>query len=66
MATSTVQGPTLFIKKLWGLLYVILGCLGTAIGFEIGSTWLIAAGIIALVVGVSLLVLKIMGRNAGW
>jgi uncharacterized membrane protein YjjP (DUF1212 family) len=66
MATSTVQGPTLFIKKLWGLLYVILGCLGTAIGFEIGSTWLIAAGIIALVVGVSLLVLKIMRRNAGW
>jgi uncharacterized membrane protein YjjP (DUF1212 family) len=66
MATSTVQGPTLFIKKLWGLLYVILGCLGTAIGFEIGSTWLIAAGIIALVIGVSLLVLKIMRRNAGW
>jgi uncharacterized membrane protein (Fun14 family) len=53
----------LFIKKLWGLLYVVLGCLGTAIGFETGSTWLIAAGIVALVVGVSLLALKVIRRN---
>jgi hypothetical protein len=63
MATSTVQGPMLFIKKLWGLLYVVLGCLGIAIGFETGSTWLIAAGIVALVVGVSLLALKVIRRN---
>jgi len=53
----------LFIKKLWGLLYVVLGCLGIAIGFETGSTWLIAAGIVALVVGVSLLALKVIRRN---
>ena len=64
MATSAVQGPMLFIKKLWGLLYVALGFLGIAIGFETGSTWLIAAGIVALVVGVSLLVLKVIRRNA--
>jgi hypothetical protein len=63
MATSTVQGPMLFIKKLWGLLYVVLGCLGIAIGFETGSNWLIAAGIVALVVGVSLLALKVIRRN---
>ena len=63
MATSTVQDPMLFIKKLWGLLYVVLGCLGTAIGFETGSTRLIAAGIVALVVGVSLLALKVIRRN---
>jgi hypothetical protein len=63
MATSTVHGPTLFIKKLWGLLYVVLGCLGIAIGYETGSTWLIAAGIFALVVGVILLALKVIRRN---
>ena len=64
MATSTVQGPMLFIKKLWGLLYIVLGCLGIAIGYETGSTWLTAAGIVALVVGVSLLALKVIRRNA--
>jgi hypothetical protein len=64
MATSTVPGPMLFIKKLWGLLYIVLGCLGIAIGYETGSTWLIAAGIVALVVGVSLLALKVIRRNA--
>lgn len=63
MATSTVQGPMLFMKKLWGLLYIVLGCLGIAIGYETGSTWLIAAGIFALVVGVSLLALKVIRRN---
>jgi hypothetical protein len=63
MATSTVQGPMLFFKKLWGLLYVVLGCLGIAIGFETGSNWLIAAGIVALIVGVSLLALKVIRRN---
>jgi LPXTG-motif cell wall-anchored protein len=63
MATSTVQGPMLFIKKLWGLLYVVLGCLGIAIGYENGSNWLIAAGIVALVAGVSLLALKVIRRN---
>lgn len=64
MATSTVEGSTLFIKKLWGLLYIVLGCVGIAIGYETGSTWLIAAGIVALVVGVGLLALKVIRRNA--
>jgi hypothetical protein len=63
MATSAVQGPMLFFKKVWGLLYVVLGCLGIGIGFEIGSTWLIAAGIVALVIGASLLALKVIRRN---
>ena len=63
MATSTVEGSTLFIKKLWGLLYIVLGCVGIAIGYETGSTWLIAAGIVALVVGVGLLALKVIRRN---
>jgi len=64
MAISIDHGPLLAIKKLWGLMFVILGCLSTAIGFESGSTWLIATGIVALALGVSLLVLKILRRNA--
>jgi hypothetical protein len=63
MATSTVHGPTLFMKKLWGLLYVVLGCLGIAIGYETGSAWLIAVGVLALVIGVGLLALKVIRRN---
>ena len=66
MAISAVDGPMLLIKKLGGLMFVLAGCLAIAIGFETGSTGLIAIGIVALAVGVSLLVLKIRRRNAGW
>jgi len=66
MAVSAVDGPMLLVKKLGGLLFVFAGCLATAIGFETGSTGLIATGIVALAVGVSLLILKIVRRNAGW
>jgi LPXTG-motif cell wall-anchored protein len=66
MAISTVDGPMLLIKKLGGMMFVFAGCLAIAIGFETGSTGLIAIGIVALAVGVSLLVLKIRRRNAGW
>jgi hypothetical protein len=54
MAISTVDGPMLLIKKLGGLMFVFVGCLGTAIGFETGSTGLIATGIVALAFGASL------------
>jgi NaMN:DMB phosphoribosyltransferase len=64
MAISIDHGPMLAIKKLWGLMFIILGCLGTAIGFETGSTWLLAGGIVALAVGATLLALKILRRNA--
>jgi hypothetical protein len=65
MAISTVDGPMLLIRKLGGLMFVFVGCLGTAIGFETGSTGLIATGIVALAFGASLLVLKIVRRNTG-
>jgi LPXTG-motif cell wall-anchored protein len=66
MAMSAVDGPMLLIKKLGGLMFVLAGFLGIAIGLETGSNVLIATGIVALVVGVSLIVLKIKRRNAGW
>jgi hypothetical protein len=47
MAMSIDHGPMLLIKKLWGLMFVVLGCLSTAIGFETGPIGLIATGIIA-------------------
>lgn len=66
MAISTVDGRMLLIKKLGGLMFILAGCLAIAIGFKSASTGLIAIGIVALAVGVSLLVLKIRRRNAGW
>ena len=66
MAISAVDGPMLLIKKLGGLMFLLAGFLGIAVGLETGSTALIAIGIVALAVGVSLIVLKIRRRNAGW
>jgi hypothetical protein len=66
MAIGAVDGPMLLIKKLGGLMFVLAGFLGMAFGLETGSTGLIATGVIALAVGLSLIVLKIRRRNAGW
>ena len=66
MVTDAAHGPMLLVKKLGGLVLVLLGCLGVAIGFESASTGLIAAGIAALAIGAGLLALKIIRRNAGW
>jgi hypothetical protein len=63
--TSAVDGMMLLMKKLGGLVLVLLGCLGVAIGFEAGSTGLIAVGVVALAAGVILLVPKIVRRNPG-
>jgi hypothetical protein len=66
MAISAVDGPMLLIKKVGGLMFVLAGFLGMAIGLETGSPGLIATGIVALAVGISLIVLKVRRRNAGW
>jgi hypothetical protein len=63
MATSAVDGMMLLMKKLGGLVLVLLGCLGVALGFGAGSTGLIALGVVALALGIILLVLKIVRRN---
>jgi hypothetical protein len=65
MATSAVDGMMLLMKKIGGLVLVLLGCLGVALGFGAGSTGLFAVGVVALAVGISLLVLKIVRRNPG-
>ena len=66
MALNAVDGRMLAIKKLGGLMFILAGFLGIAIGLETGSTGLVVTGIVALVVGISLIVLKIRRRNADW
>jgi hypothetical protein len=63
MAAYASEKPVLLVKKLGGLLLVIFGCILTAAGVETGAIALTAAGIVLLLVGVSLLVLKIIKRN---
>jgi hypothetical protein len=63
MATSAVDGMMLLMKKLGGLVLVLLGCLGVGIGFGTNSMGLVAVGVVALAVGIVLLMLKIVRRN---
>ncbi|MCC8950028.1 hypothetical protein H8A97_34315 [Bradyrhizobium sp. Arg62] len=64
MAAYTADSSTLLLKKFGGLVLIVLGVLGIAIGFESGSNGCLVAGIIALALGMGLLVLKIIRRNA--
>ena len=68
MAANTADGPFLLVKKLGGVVLIILGIIGIAVGLEyrtIGcSAGIIVAGIVALVCGMALLALKIIRRNA--
>ena len=65
MAAQTSDGHVLLVKKLGGLFAIIIGCLLTAFGltFESGGTTFI--GVLLLVIGAVLLVLKIVRRNEG-
>ncbi|MHC2285418.1 hypothetical protein [Bradyrhizobium barranii] len=65
MVAQTRDGHVLLVKKLGGLLAIIAGCLLTAVGvtFESGGTTFL--GVLFLIVGAILLVLKIMKRNEG-
>jgi hypothetical protein len=60
---GTGEGPIMAGKKLGGLVLLFLGLLGVAFGFEYDSGAMMAGGLIALVVGMGLLVLKIVRRN---
>ncbi len=57
--------PQLLIKKLGGLVALILGFLIAASGYRYGYPGLVAVGIAFVVVGLVLLVLKIVRRNQG-
>jgi hypothetical protein len=69
MAANTADGALLLLKKFGGVVLILFGILGIAVGFEYRSTGLspglIAVGIAALACGMGLLALKILRRNAG-
>jgi hypothetical protein len=60
---ADAEGPVLLIKKLGGLLSIILGCLLTASGVAFESTGVTVVGVLLLALGAILLTLKIMRRN---
>jgi hypothetical protein len=53
------------VKKLGGLIAIIIGCLLTAIGAAYESASTTTVGVAFLVLGAVLLVLKIIRRNQG-
>jgi hypothetical protein len=63
MAGHAAEGPILGIKKLGGLLLVILGCLLIAAAVSAGYTGLSVAGGALVALGVVLLALKVVRRN---
>jgi hypothetical protein len=65
MASHTVDGSILFAKKLGGVFAMVIGALIAAIGADVGSSVTIAIGILFVVIGAILLVLKIVRRNEG-
>lgn len=63
MVAQTNDGPILLVKKLGGLLAIILGCLLTAVGVTFESHGTTFIGVLLLALGAVLLVLKIIRRN---
>jgi hypothetical protein len=68
MAANTAIGPLLLVKKLGGVVLILFGIIGIAVGLEYRTTGFSAgitgAGIVALLWGMALLALKIIRRNA--
>lgn len=68
MAANTANYPLLLVKKLGGVVLILFGIIGIAIGLEYRTTGFSAgmtgAGIVALLWGMALLALKIIRRNA--
>jgi hypothetical protein len=63
MVAQAGEGPILLIKKLGGMILIVLGCLLTAVGLNLGSIVQIALGVALLAGGMTLLALKIVRRN---
>jgi hypothetical protein len=63
VATDAAHALLLLIKKLGGMLLLLLGCLGAALGAARESPSLVVAGVVALALGLLLLFLKIRRRN---
>lgn len=66
MVAQIGEGPVFLTKKLLGLALLIIGCMLTALGFSTGYTGVTTIGVILLVAGAILLVLKIIRRNQGF
>jgi hypothetical protein len=68
MAANTANGALLLVKKLGGVVLILFGIVGIAVGLEyrtIGfSAGITVAGVVALAWGMALLALKIIRRNA--
>lgn len=65
MVAQTSDGHVLLVKKLGGLIAIIIGCLLTAVGVSFESSGTTFLGVLFLAVGAILLVLKIIRRNQG-
>lgn len=65
MVARTVEAPVMLMKKLGGMVSLIIGCLLTALGIEFQSVSSTVVGILFLALGATLLVLKIIRRNQG-
>ena len=65
MVARAGEGYLLLGKKLYGLLLIILGFVLTASGVYSTSMGLATLGILSLIAGLILLVLKIVRRNEG-
>lgn len=65
MVAQTSDGHILLVKKLGGLFAIIIGCLMTAVGVTFESNGTTFIGVLLLIIGAVLLVLKIVRRNAG-
>lgn len=63
MVASASDGHVLLVKKLGGLISVIIGCLLTGVGVTFKSTGTIVVGVLFLALGAVLLTLKIIRRN---
>jgi hypothetical protein len=68
MAASITDGALLLAKKLGSVGLILFGIIGIAVGLEYRSTGIsagVAERIVALALGMALLALKIIRRNAG-
>ncbi|WFU36387.1 hypothetical protein QA635_19010 [Bradyrhizobium brasilense] len=63
MVARASDGQLLLVKKLGGLIAIVVGCLLTAVGMTFESTSTTVVGVLFLVLGAALLTLKIMRRN---
>ena len=66
MVAYAPEKPVLLIKKMLGMLLLVLGFLLTATGFYQSSALLITLGTFLLAAGIGALILKIARRNENY